>query len=430
MEQIVAMLLAGGQGSRLNILASERAKPAVPFGGAYRIIDFTLSNIMYSGIENVGVLTQYRPSSLMDHIGQGEAWDLVGRRRGVKILPPYTGTTSADWYKGTADAVFQNLQYLWDHNPDLVLILSGDHIYKMDYVPMMEYHLSKKADLTLAVMKVSLEEATRFGTVFINPDGRVTGFEEKPKKPRSTLGSLGIYVFKADVLYKTLIEDAKQKSSSHDFGKDVIPGMLATYKIYAYPFEGYWRDVGTIQSYLDANMDILDPNSGLDLAKWRVRTNQEDRHLGDRPPAKFLGEGRAVNSIICRGCIISGSVENSILSPGVIIHKGAKVRNSVVMHDSVIGEDAVLDKVILDKDVKVGAKSIVGYGEDNPPNEKFPTHLHTGITLVGKGAVLPEGVQIGRNCIIYPRVRPSQFTDRYMKSGSTLFNEESREVRW
>lgn len=427
MEQIIAMLLAGGQGSRLNILASERAKPAVPFGGIYRIIDFTLTNIAYSGVENVGVLTQYRPSSLMDHLGQGKAWDLIGRRRGVKILPPFTGTTSADWYKGTADAVFQNLQYLRDHNPDLVLILSGDHIYRMDYTEMIAFHKTRKADLTLAVMKASLEEATRFGTVFVDADGRITGFEEKPPKPRSTLISLGIYLFKTDVLYKTLTEGAKQ--NFYDFGKDIIPNMLGTYRLYAYPFEGYWRDVGTIQSYLDANMDVLDSSSGLDLASWKVRTNLEDRSIGDRPPVKFLGDGNAVNSILSRGCLISGSVKNSILSPGVIVHKGAKVQNSIIMHDCVLGEEAFLDKVILDKDVKVGAKSILGYGEENRPNEQFPTHLNTGITVVGKGATLPAGIRIGRNCIIYPKVTPSHFTTQVVKGGSTIFFEESQETR-
>jgi len=425
MEQIVAMLLAGGQGSRLNILASERAKPAVPFGGIYRIIDFTLSNLMHSSIENVGVLTQYRPSSLMDHIGQGEAWDFIGRRRGIKILPPFTGTTSADWYKGTADAVYQNLQYLQDHKPDLVLILSGDHIYKMDYTQMVEFHKAKKADLTLAVMEVSLEEASRFGTVFVDADGRVSGFEEKPPKPRSNLISLGIYVFKADILSKTLSEDAR-RNSSHDFGKDIIPGMIGAYRVYAYRFEGYWRDVGTLQSYMDANMDLLDNGSGLDLASWKVRTNLQDQTLGDRPPAKFLAEGQATNAIISHGCILRGSVEASILSPGVIVHKGAKIRNSIVMHDCILEEDVLLDRVILDKNVRVGAKSRIGDGEDYRPNERFPTHLYTGITVVGKGAILPDGVRIGRNCIIYPKVTPSQIKTQTVHSGSTLLNEESR----
>jgi glucose-1-phosphate adenylyltransferase len=419
MDQIIAMLLAGGQGSRLNILASERAKPAVPFGGMYRIIDFTLSNIMHSGIENVGVLTQYRPSSLMDHIGPGEAWDLVGRRRGIKILPPYTGTTGADWYKGTADAIFQNIQYIKDHNPDLVLILSGDHIYKMDYIPMIELHKANRADLTIAVMEVPLEEASRFGTIFIDTDNRITGFEEKPPKPRSNLVSLGIYVFNTEALYKTLIQDAK-RNTSHDFGKDIIPGMLGTYKLYAYRFKGYWRDVGTIQSYLDANMDLLDSYSGLDISAWKVRTNMEDRNMGDRPPTKLLANGKAINSLITQGCLIKGSIENSILSPGVIVREDAQIRNSVVMHNSIIGEGAILDKVIVDKDVKVGARSILGYGDDNTPNQMFPNHLNTGITVVGKGAVLPGSIRLERNCIIYPRVSPAQFTTPLVQSGSTI----------
>ena len=260
MRETIAMILAGGQGSRLTILSSARAKPAVPFGGIYRIIDFSLSNVMHAGIEIVGVLTQYRPSSLMDHLSTGTPWDLIGRKRQIKILPPYTGTHSSDWYKGTADAISQNAWYIRRYRPKNVMILSGDHIYKMDYVKMIAYHESKQAALTIATMNVPLSEASRLGIMTVNAENRIVRFQEKPANPASTLASMGVYVFNADVLLEKLDEDAKDFESHHDFGANIIPGMLNMYRVYNYVFEGYWWDVGTVQSYIDANMDILDKN--------------------------------------------------------------------------------------------------------------------------------------------------------------------------
>ncbi len=423
MRETIAMILAGGQGSRLTIFSSKRAKPAVPFGGIYRIIDFSLSNVMHARIDIVGVLTQYRPSSLMDHLSTGAPWDLVGRRREIKILPPFTGTHSSDWYKGTADAIYQNAWYIRRHKPKNVLILSGDHIYKMDYLKMIEYHQAKQADLTVATMEVPLSEAHRFGIMTVNEENRIICFQEKPVHPESTLASMGVYVFNTEVLLKQLEDDAKDPESHHDFGRDIIPKMITQYRVYNYVFEGYWRDVGTVQSYVDANMDMLDRNSGLDIAAWGVRTNLEERNVADRPPARFLKSARVSNSVISRGCIIQGTVEQSILSPGVIVESGAVVRHSVIMHDCKILRDAVLNNVVSDKDVIFGQRCQIGVKGENIPNQDFPKYLNTGISIFGKGAVVPDEIQIERNCVIYPDVTADQYLTSIVKSGQSVGHE-------
>ncbi len=423
MRDTIAMILAGGQGSRLTIFSSARAKPAVPFGGIYRIIDFSLSNVMHARINVVGVLTQYRPSSLMDHLKSGTPWDLIGRKHEIKVLPPYTGTHSSDWYKGTADAIYQNLWYIKRYNPQNVLLLSGDHIYSMDYWKMIKYHQEKEADLTIATMHVPLNEANRFGIMTVNAENRIVRFHEKPKQPESTLASMGVYVFNAEVLIEKLEADAKNPASRHDFGGNIIPDMITECQVYNYVFEGYWRDVGTVQSYLDANMDMLDRQSGLDIASWGVRTNLEERNVADRPPAKCLANAEVANAVVSRGCVINGTVEHSILSPGVVVEDGAIVRNSVIMHDCRIGKQAVVENVVSDKDVNFGKGCQVGVSGENVPNQDFPKYLTTGITILGKGAMVPPNTVVEKNCVIYPRVTAEHYAGNLISSGQSAGHE-------
>ncbi|WP_110514278.1 glucose-1-phosphate adenylyltransferase [Herpetosiphon llansteffanensis] len=395
--RVVAMIMAGGEGTRLSVLSEKRAKPSVPFAGKYRIIDFTLSNCVNSNIFDVAVLTQYRPHSLNDHIGIGKPWDLDRNRGGVRLLQPYQGRNDQSWYSGTADAILQNINYIREQRADLVLILSGDHIYKMDYRELIATHLAKNADLTVAVMHVSLEETDRFGIMTVNDSDQVVEFTEKPKaRDKGTLASMGIYVFDA----KRLVDRLRETSSQYpnlDFGKHVIPTMIANDNVYAHPFSGYWVDVGTVQSYWETSMELLDPDCTLDLfdAEWRIHTRSEER-----PPAKFGPQSKVEGSMICNGCVVRGTVEHSVLSPGVYVSPGAVVRDSIVMTDTWIGPGAVLDRVIVDKDVVIGANVQLGVGTENVPNRLQPDKLTTGISIVGKGAHIPAGISIGRNVVI------------------------------
>ena len=415
----LVMLLAGGVGSRLNILASERAKPAVPFGGAYRIIDFTLSNVMHSGLELVGLLTQYRPLSLMDHVRNGEPWDLIGRERGVKILPPHTGKEDSDWYKGTADAIYQNLAFMQDYKPDKVLVLSGDHIYRMDYEQMIAAHEARRADVTIAAMPVPWEETHRFGVMVAKDDAWITDFQEKVKNAKSNLASMGIYVFN----YAVLVEELRAVvggRKGYDFGKDIIPGMLGRRKLLCHPFTGYWRDVGTIKSYHEANMDCLNPGSGLDLRACEIRTAPDVQHPGDRPPT-FLGSAASVtSSLVGRGCVIQGEVAQSVLFPGVQVGRGARVRDSIVMQDSVVGDRCQVEYSIIDKRCELGAGAIIGTGTGTTANRKFPSYLDCGISVVGKGVLIPDGVRVGKNCIIYPGVNLTRRRLQTVDDGETI----------
>lgn len=416
MKKTTAMLLAGGVGSRLNVLAKLRAKPAVPFGGIFRIIDFTLSNIMNSGLDHVGILTQYKPFSLMKHIGTGAPWDLVGRKRGAKILPPKTGEQDSDWYQGTADAIAQNLDFIHRDNPENVLVLSGDHIYYMDYRSIIDFHEQARADLTIAVREVPIETAHHFGIAITDDINRIVSWEEKPRRPRSNLASMGIYVFNTRFLIQAL-----EKRQGHDFGKNIIPDSIRADKVLAYRFKGYWQDVGTLQSFWDANMDILNPDSELQLRNWKCRANiEEEGMVGDRPPSYIGASARVKNSIISPYCTIEGEVYHSILSPGVKICKGAVVRDSVIMHDCVIEEGSQLDHVITDKDVTIGASCLIGTGEINCSNRQFPDHLSTGLTVIGKNCVIPPGITIERNCIINAGTTASQFTTKFLECGSTV----------
>ena len=416
MRNVVAILLAGGVGSRLNILVRYRAKPAVPFGGMYRIIDFTLSNIANSGFQRVAVLTQYKPLSLMDHVGDGSAWDFSGRMRGVRILPPKTGEEDWDWYHGTADAVRQNLAFIAAGQFTEVLILSGDHVYCMDYAPLVDFHRTSRAHVTVGMLRVPWEETNQFGIGIIDEHSRITDWEEKPEKARSNLASMGIYVFDRDYLVRVL-EETKEE----DFGKHIIPRALSEGRVYGYMFDGYWRDVGTIQAYWDANMDLLKPGSGLEPERSGIKTNVNPRNLTyDRPPTKITSTARVANAVISPSCHIAGTVENSILSPGVIVERGARVLDSIIMHDSVIGEGAIVERCIIDKEVRVGDRADVGRGARDIVNRMYPDHVHSGLTLVGKTAIIPEGMRIGTNCIICPAVTESDFPAPALPDGETI----------
>jgi glucose-1-phosphate adenylyltransferase len=341
----IAMLLAGGQGSRLGDLTRSLAKPAVPFGGKYRIIDFALSNCYNSGLYTVGLLTQYKPLELHRYVGVGTSWDLNRRGGGVYILPPYAGESSAQWYRGTADAIYQNINFVDSMNPDHVAVLSGDHVYKMNYADMLSLHLQKKADATIAVIDVDKKEASRFGIMSIDDEGKVTQFTEKPRYPNSTLASMGVYIFHWQVLRRYLLKDSQDPKSSHDFGKDVIPGMLkAGEKLYTYHFSGYWRDVGTLESYWEASMDLLDEGTGFDLYSPDWIISSENLAL---PPHYISPSGRVVRSLVSEACQIYGTVENSILFPNVLIEEGAVIKESVIMADARVSRGAAVEKAII-----------------------------------------------------------------------------------
>lgn len=387
-EECVAMLLAGGQGSRLYTLTEKTAKPAVPFGAKYRIIDFTLSNCVNSGIDTVGVLTQYQPLVLNEYIGNGQPWDLDRMNGGVMVLPPYQGSKSADWYKGTANAIYQNLNFINRYDPDYVLILSGDHIYKMDYNAMLEYHKKMNSAATIAVINVPLEQASRFGIMNTDENNKIVEFEEKPKEPKSTKASMGIYIFNRSLLAKYLEADENNPESSNDFGKNIIPAMLdAGEPMYAYEFSGYWKDVGTIQSLWEANMDLLGDNPVFNLFDddWRIYTRSEVR-----PPHYIGNDAKVINSIVTEGCEVHGIVENSLLFGGVKVARGAYIKNSIVMQDTVIREGAVVYYSIVDGDTEVGAGTKIG-------NE---TSDGSKITLIGSDLVIPHGAIVPEGAMV------------------------------
>lgn len=385
-HEVVAMLLAGGQGSRLGVLTKKLAKPAVPFGGKYRIIDFPLSNCVNSGIEAVGVLTQYQPLALNEYIGNGQPWDLDGIHSGVNCLSPYQAVEGADWYSGTANAIYQNINYIDRYNPEYVVILSGDHIYKMDYNEMLNFHKKNNAACTIAVIDVPLEEASRFGILNTNPDGSIYEFEEKPAHPKSTNASMGIYIFSWAELRKYLIEDAENPNSSNDFGKDVLPAMLeAGERMFAYPFEGYWKDVGTIDSLWEANMDLLDPKVTLDLNDVYSRNPM-------MPPHYLSKDAKLQNSLVADGCNVCGNVEFSILFAGATVAKGSTVNSSIIMPGAVIEEGAVVQYAIVAENTVIGKNAVIGEKPENVANRD-----DWGITVIG------DNLKIGDNVVVAPK---------------------------
>jgi len=410
----MAVILAGGEGERLSILSSVRAKPAVPFGGKYRIIDFTLSNCVNSDITDVIVLTQYNPHSLNDHIGLGRPWDLDRNTGGVKLLQPYIARGRlAEWYRGTADAVLRNMNVIERSDADTFVVLAGDHIYKMDYQPFVQAHRRHRADVTVAVRRVPLADASRMGILAMDDSDRVIEWQEKPKQPKSDLASMGVYVFSRRSLKRWLSEDLV------DFGGNVIPTMLdGGARVFGYRYNGYWQDVGTIQSYWETNMALLEDRPELDLydPDWVIHTRSEER-----APAKVGATAQIHRSLISHGCVIDGTVVNSVLSPGVRVDVGAVVRDSIVMFDSVIRAGAVIDRAILDKEVVVGQGAIIGEGPyDGAPNRQEPARLNTGITVVGKQSIIPRGARLGRNVKIGGGVRTSDFKTKIVRTGGSV----------
>ena len=385
-KKVVAMLLAGGQGSRLGVLTTLRAKPAVPYGGKYKIIDFPLSNCIHSGIDTVGVLTQYQPLELNAYIGTGASWDMDSNTGGAFVLPPYVKGEKGEWYSGTANAIFQNFYFIEQYDPDLIMVLSGDHIYKMDYSLMINFHEKKDADATIAVIRVPESEAHRFGIMDADDEMRIVDFEEKPTHPKNNMASMGVYVFNWKKVKEYLIKDNADPDSSNDFGKNIIPTMLANgEKLYAYPFEGYWKDVGTIESLWEANMELLSPSPSINLhdRAWRIFSRNPNQ-----PPQYVDNGAKVTTSFISEGCYISGEVQGSILFPGVIIGKGAKVEGSIIMQNTVIGENCRINRSIIDEDTTVGDECVIG-GSIN-------------ITVIGHEAKIKDGVAIADGGSIQP----------------------------
>jgi glucose-1-phosphate adenylyltransferase len=413
-QGVIAVILAGGEGERLSILSAVRAKPAVPFGGKYRIIDFSLSNCVNSGIDNVVVLTQYNPRSLNDHIGLGRPWDLDRNRGGVRLLQPYIARgRPTEWYRGTADAVLHNMQTIQEADGDLVLVLAGDHIYKMDYQPFIAAHRRRRADVTIAVMPVPIGEAHRFGILALGENQEVVEWQEKPQHPKSDLASMGIYVFSKRAMLKYQTEERV------DYGRHVVPAMLDDgARVFGYRYQGYWQDVGTIESYWQASMDLLEEHPALDLddRDWLIHTRSEER-----APARIGPTASVHRSMVSHGCSISGTVERSVLSPGVKVEVGAVVRDSIVMFDAVIRAGAVVDRCIIDKQAVIGPNAMVGFGTDyDVPNRQEPTRLNTGITVIGKRAVVPRASRIGRNVKVAEDARAVDFASRTVRSGGSV----------
>ena len=421
-KEMIAMLLAGGQGSRLGVLTQKVAKPAVSFGGKYRIIDFPLSNCINSGVDTVGVLTQYQPLRLNSHIGIGIPWDLDRNVGGVTILPPYERSKGSDWYTGTANAIYQNLEYMESYNPDYVLILSGDHIYKMDYEVMLEYHKANNADVTIACMPVPIEEASRFGVVITDDKKQIQEFEEKPEHPRSNLASMGIYIFSWPVLKEALLKMKDQPGC--DFGKHIIPYCHEKGKrIFAYEFNGYWKDVGTLGSYWESNMELIDliPVFNLYEEFWKIYT-QTDRIR----PQYISGSAVIDTAIIGEATEVYGEVHDSVIGSGVVIEEGAIVRDSIIMGSSRIGAGTIVDKSIIAENVVVGKNCKLGVGEELP-NKIKPDVYAFGLVTIGDDSVIPDGVEIGKNTAISGETELSDYPDNKLMSGETLIKVGERE---
>lgn len=414
-KEMIAMLLAGGQGSRLGVLTQKVAKPAVSFGGKYRIIDFPLSNCINSGVDTVGVLTQYQPLRLNAHIGIGIPWDLDRNVGGVTVLPPYERSKGSDWYTGTANAIYQNLEYMESYNPEYVLILSGDHIYKMDYEVMLEYHKANNADVTIAAMPVPIEEASRFGILITDDNNRITEFEEKPKNPRSNLASMGIYIFSWKALKEALIKLSEEPGC--DFGKHVIPYCFEQGKrIFAYEYNGYWKDVGTLGSYWEANMELIDliPEFNLYEEYWKIYTKSDIIE-----PQYLSADSVVEKSIIGEGTEVYGEVHSSVIGPGVTIGRGAVIRDSIVMKGTTIGENAIIDKSIIAENCQVGANTELGIGEE-APNKLNASIYSFGLVTVGEDSVIPDGVKIGKNTAISGTTDKEDYPNGILESGEVI----------
>lgn len=420
-KEMIAMLLAGGQGSRLGVLTAKVAKPAVAFGGKYRIIDFPLSNCINSGIDTVGVLTQYRPLRLNAHIGIGIPWDLDRNVGGVAVLPPYEKSTNSEWYTGTANAIYQNLEFMESYNPDYVLILSGDHIYKMDYEVMLDFHKENNADVTIAVMPVPMEEASRFGIMITDEEKRIQEFEEKPANPRSNLASMGIYIFSWPVLRDALL--TKKDEPNCDFGKHVIPHCFEQEKrMFAYEFNGYWKDVGTLGSYWEANMELIDiiPEFNLYEEFWKIYTKSDAI-----APEYISADAKITRSLISGASTICGDVSGSVIGSGVTIEEGAIVRDSIIMKGTTIGKGAVIEKAIIAEDVEVGENVVMGIGEE-VPNQLQPKIYSFGLVTIGEDSYIPPNVKIGKNTAISGNTTPEDYPNGILESGKSIIKAGDR----
>ncbi|WP_073508250.1 glucose-1-phosphate adenylyltransferase [Streptobacillus notomytis] len=414
--EVLAMILAGGRGSRLDILSEERVKPSVPFAGKFRIIDFTLSNCSNSGIYDVALLTQYLPLSLNEHIGSGKPWDFDRRDSSITLLQPHETLKGQSWYEGTADAIRQNLAFIKNKSPKYVLILSGDHIYKMNYLWMLEEHKKNNAELTIAAINVPYEEASRFGIFEVDENNKILSFEEKPEHPKSNFASMGIYIFNTETLIKYIEES---DIPDLDFGKHIIPKLIEDQRgVFVHYYDSYWMDVGTYDSYLEANLDLIKKSEeiGINLydPNWKIYTRSEDM-----APVRIGVTGSVLNSLICNGCKIEGRVENSVLGPGVTIRKGATVRNSIIFSNTYIDENTHLDTVILDKNVYIGKNSLIGHGDDYSPNIEKPDLLSKGISVIGKSAKLGNSTIVERNVRIFSKVNMLNEAN-YIHSGATI----------
>jgi len=419
-KEMIAMLLAGGQGSRLGILTKNKAKPAVAFGGKYRIIDFPMSNCINSGVDTVGVLTQYEPLLLNQHIGIGIPWDLDRKNGGASILAPHVkGGEQGEWYSGTANAIFQNMDYINSYSPEYVLILSGDHIYKMDYSKMLAFHKQNNCDCTIAVLEVSLDEASRFGIMNTREDDSIYEFEEKPENPKNNLASMGIYIFTWSVL-KELLARADKQFPDSDFGKHIIPMLLADQGVmYAYRFRDYWKDVGTIESYWASNMELIRalPDFNLYEDFWKIYTSS------DHQPPQYTAAGSVVKtSLLSEGCEIYGEVHNSVLGPGCVVEEGAVIRDSILMANCVVGHNARIDRCVIDENSRIGANVSMGSGE-NTANFDKPGIYSTGITVTGENTTIPDNAVIGKNCVIYGQTNEAHYNGLRLESGHSIILE-------
>ncbi|MCP4482780.1 MAG: glucose-1-phosphate adenylyltransferase [bacterium] len=419
MQNVLALVFAGARTARLSILEKKRTNTAIPFGGSYRLIDFSLSNLANSGVNHIGVLTQYRPSSLIDHIDFGKPWDLIGRTREVKVLPPYTSENDNHWYKGTADAIYQNIDYIESLNHDDVLFVSGEDIYKFDYYKLYEHHKRYNADVTIVGKHLDYENLSRFGIIQMGEDNRAFDFAEKPEKPKNNLVFTSIAIFKKNVLIEAVKRDALNPYSHHSFSADVLPTLIKEKIVSVYVNEDPWHYIGDIKEYWEVSMRMLSDNSLIDPEAWDIRTNLDDRKSCYRKPVLIKDNGAVKNSIISKGCEIDGEVISSILFPGVKVAKGAVIKRSIIMHDCVIGEDVFCEMAVLDKDVKVQDEANIGVGQNIAnKQEKF---YNVGITVIGKNVQIPLGAIIGKNCLIGDNVNQYNFEDNNLPSGSSIF---------
>ncbi len=424
MADILAFVLAGGRVDELSVLTFDRPKSALPFAGNFRVIDFALSNLMHARIRRVGILSQYRSASLITHIGNGASWDMTGRRRQVTLLPPSTGQKNSDWYKGTADAVAHNLDFIYENSPELVLILSGDHIYRMDYQRLVQFHQDQKADVTAGFIKVDPQEAHRFGLGVIEEKegrqgGRLISYQEKPPTPQSQWASLTIYLFKTEVLLE-ILKQTHPHSEGIEFGRDIFPSLIHQYRVFGYTFSGYWGYTRTLDEYWRTHMDLFGTGKKIDLKQWQIRTNLEHERIQERQPAVIGAEAALDQVLLTHGCRVEGTVKRSILFPGVQIEEGAVVEDSILFFDTVVESGALVKKTITDNGVRIGEKARIGEGGNATANQTLPQLLTSGLTVIGRNTLLPSHIRIGGNCILYPFLEENSFESMDIPSGATV----------